>query len=403
MIKMDAKEVISNSLRIAWKDLMELFRDRLRLALMILMPLLMMAMIGFIYPSGNTAALNNLPIGLVNQDSGFHNVTLPSQDLITGLQQMNNQTHMFKFTYLANMVEIKADIQSGQINGGIIIPSNFSLCIACGEQGTVMIVIDQSNPTISQELQATVSAELSQMSTLLAQQKVQELSPGITASDSVAIIQPYIVKMTGVVSGNLSYFNFVAPGMIMMTLMTSVMTGLPGAISREKEVGTLDGIMVAPINRSSIVTGKALSQTIRGLFQAFIILALAIGLFGVVINGSFILVTALMFLEVFSFVGLGIVLTSIAKDQETAQMLMMTLVFPMMFLSGVFFPIQQMPWFMQDISKIFPLTYAVDALRRVMVLGAGASAISTDIIVMIVFGSVMLAVAVPLFKRMMAR
>jgi ABC-2 type transport system permease protein len=75
----------------------------------------------------------------------------------------------------------------------------------------------------------------------------------------------------------------------------------------------------------------------------------------------------------------------------------------MMFLSGVFFPIQQMPWFMQDVSKFFPLTYAADAMRRVMVLGAGVSAISTDIIVMVVFGSVMLAVAVPLFRRMMAR
>ena len=63
----------------------------------------------------------------------------------------------------------------------------------------------------------------------------------------------------------------------------------------------------------------------------------------------------LLLLGVFSFVGLGIVITSFAKDQETAQMMMMTLMFPMMFLSGVFFPIQQMPWYMQDISKVLPL------------------------------------------------
>jgi ABC-2 type transport system permease protein len=181
------------------------------------------------------------------------------------------------------------------------------------------------------------------------------------------------------------------------------MTGLPVAISQEREVGTMDGMMVAPINRLSIILGKALGQTGRGLIQGVIVMALAIGIFGVVIHGSLILVAALLLLGVFSFVGLGIVLTSLAKDQETAQMMMMTLMFPMMFLSGVMFPLQQMPWYMQDIAKFLPLTYAADAMRKVMVLGAGVSAISTDLIILIVFGAVMIAFAVPLFRRMMTR
>ena len=137
-----------------------------------------------------------------------------------------------------------------------------------------------------------------------------------------------------------------------MTVMMSVMTGLPVAISQEKEIGTMDGMMVAPINRLSILLGKTIAQTARGLIQGVIILALAIGIFGVAIQGSILLVFALLLLGVFSFVGLGIVITSFTKDQETAQMLMMTLMFPMMFLSGVFFPIQQMPWYMQTISTV---------------------------------------------------
>jgi ABC-2 type transport system permease protein len=188
-----------------------------------------------------------------------------------------------------------------------------------------------------------------------------------------------------------------------MTVMMSVMTGLPVAISQEKEVGTMDGMMVAPINRLSIILGKTLGQTARGLLQGVIIFLLAIGLFGVAIQGSVLLVFAMLLLGVFSFVGLGIVITSFTKDQETAQMLMMTLMFPMMFLSGVFFPIQQMPWYMQDISKVLPLTYASDALRKVMVLGAGVSQISTDLLVLIAFGAVMIAIAVPVFRRMMTR
>jgi ABC-2 type transport system permease protein len=366
------------------------------------MPLFMMAMIGFIYPSGNTT-ISNMPVGLVNQDSGFNNVTIPSQAFITGLTQINTQTHMLKMTSVTSVANLKTDIQNGVVDGGIIIPSNFSTCIMCGQQGTLTIMTDQSNPTISEELQASLSGVFSEMSTILAQHNVQTLSSNVTASNSLAMVQPYTVKTEGVVSGNPSYFNFIAPGMVMLTVMMSVMTGLPVAISQEREVGTMDGMMVAPINRLSIILGKALGQTGRGLIQGVIIMALALGIFGVVIHGSIILVIALLLLGVFSFVGLGIVLTSLAKDQETAQMMMMTLMFPMMFLSGVMFPLQQMPWYMQDIAKFLPLTYAADAMRKVMVLGAGVSAISTDLIILIAFGAVMIAIAVPLFRRMMTR
>jgi ABC-2 type transport system permease protein len=310
---------------------------------------------------------------------------------------------MLKLSDVSSVADIKSEIESGKIDGGIVIPSNFSESILNGKQGTLIIITDQSNPTISTELESALSATFNQMSSLLAQEKVQSLSSTVTANDSLAIVQPYLVKAEGVVPGNPSYFNFIAPGIMMLTVMMSVMTGLPVAISQEKEVGTMDGMMVAPINRLSIILGKALGQTARGLIQGFIIMALAILLFGVAIHGNILLVVGLLLLGVFSFVGLGIVMTSFAKDQETAQMMMMTLMFPMMFLSGVMFPIQQMPWYMQDIAKFLPLTYAADAMRKVMVLGAGVGDIPMDLIILIAFGVVMIAIAVPLFRRMMTR
>jgi ABC-2 type transport system permease protein len=98
-----------------------------------------------------------------------------------------------------------------------------------------------------------------------------------------------------------------------------------------------------------------------------------------------------------------VVLTSFAKEQETAVMLMTTIMFPMMFLSGVFFPIEQMPWFMQAISKVLPLTYVADALRKVMVLGADIPMLTNELAILIGFGAVMIAIAVPVFKRAMTR
>jgi ABC-2 type transport system permease protein len=398
---MGAKTLISNSLRIAWKDLMELFRNRLGLVMLVLMPIFMMGMVGFIFPSSNS--LDHVPVALANQDAVYGGSTVGSQVFINALNQINDQTGIMEISNASNFDALRESVQDGDIQGGIIIPSNFTQSILSGEQGTLIIVTDNSNPQISAAMQSALTAVFQQMGTMLAQQNVMSLDPTINATNALAIVQPYNIAVEGVVSGHSSYFDFIAPGIMAMTVMMSVMTGLPAAISQEKEVGTLDGMMVAPINRLSIIIGKTLAQTARGLLQGVLILVLASILFGVTIQGSILLVFGLLLLGVFSFVGLGVVLTSFAKDQETAMMVMMTLMFPMMFLSGVFFPVQQMPWFMQSISKVLPLTYAANALRKVMVLGAGIPQIAPELTVLIVFGVVMIAIAVPVFKRAMTR
>jgi ABC-2 type transport system permease protein len=399
---MGTKSLLSHSFRIAWKDTMELFRNKMMLVMLVVMPLFMMVMVGFIYPSNNT--ISNVHVAVANQDAGFGGSTVGSQTFLAVLNGINNNTGMLVITNASSIDSIKDMVQKGDVEGGIVLPSNFTKSILSGQQGTVIIVTDNSNPQISVTIQAALTAVFRQMGTMLAQQKVQTLNPqAVNASNSLAIVQPYNIQTEGVVTGHSSYFDFIAPGIMAMTVMMSVMTGLPAAISQEKEIGTLDGMMVAPINRLSIILGKVLAQTARGLLQGVIILGLAVGLFGVTIHGSVLLVFGLLLLGVFSFVGLGIVLTSFAKDQETAMMLMMTLMFPMMFLGGVFFPIQQMPWYMQDISKVLPLTYASEALRKVMVLGAGIPDITTELAVLIVFGVIMTAIAVPVFRRMMTR
>jgi ABC-2 type transport system permease protein len=396
---MGAKDMISHSTRIAWKDLMELFRNRMGLVLLILMPIFMMAMVGFIYPT--ETSLNNIPIALVDEDKGFEGYNLSSTFILT-LNSINENTNMITLTEASNIDDIREMIQTGNAEGGIIISSNFSQNIMSGQQGSITIVTDQSNPQLSAMIQSVMSQVFEQMGTSLAQQNIAE-QLGIDLNSALAVVKPYNIQIKGSIEGEFSYFDFIAPGIMAMTVMMSVMTGLPAAISQEREVGTLDGMMVAPINRLSVILGKTLAQMARGILQGVLILVLSVLLFGVTIHGSILLVFGLLLLGVFSFVGLGVVLTSFAKDQETAVMMMTTIMFPMMFLSGVFFPIEQMPWFMQSISKFLPLTYVADALRKVMVLGADIPAISPELLLLIVFGIIMTAVAVPLFKRAMTR
>jgi ABC-2 type transport system permease protein len=398
---MGAKRTVSHSLRIAWKDLLDLTRNKMALAMLVLMPLLMMLMVGYIFPT--TGSINHLQVGLVNSDAGYNNDTSASRAFVAQLEAIDNRTGMMELTSATSFADIKTKIQDGDIYGGIIIPENFSSNLMTGKQATITIVTDQSNPQISTTMQSVLTQTIDQMGIWLAQQNVQRLDPSLGVDNSLAVIKPYNVQTEGVVPGNPNYFQFMAPGIIAMVVMMSLMTGLPHAISHEREVGTLDGMMVAPVNRLSILLGKTIAQIARGIIQGVIILVLAMILFGVTIQGSIPLVFALLFLGVFSFVGLGIIITAFAKTEETAGMIMMTLMFPMMFLSGVFFPIQQMPWFMQDISKVLPLTYVASALRKVMTLGAGIPAIATELAVLIGFGVIMIMIAVPVFKRAMTR
>jgi len=398
---MGIKSLVSHSLMVTWKDLMELFRNKMMLVMLVFMPLFMMSMVGFIYPSDTS--MSDVSVALVNEDEGYGSYPSASEPFIMALEKMNNSTGMMTITDASSLDEVRDMIQREDVEGGIVIARNFTVSLMTGNQGPITIVTDQSNPQMSALLQTALKEVFEQLGTWLAQQNVEGLSPAVNATNSLAIVKPYSVHTEGAIPGRFSYFDFIAPGLMAMTVMMSVMTGLPAAISHEKEVGTLDGMMVAPINRLAIIVGKTLAQTARGLLQGVLILTLAVTLFGVTIHGNILLIFALLLLGVFSFVGIGVVLTSFAKDQETAMMVMMTLMFPMMFLSGVFFPIQQMPWYMQSISKVLPLTYAATALRKVMVLGAGASTITTELAVLIGFGAIMTAIAVPVFKRAMTR
>ena len=411
-------EALKNILQITGKDLLEFFRNRMELVAFIIMPIFMMVMTGYIFPSGTS--LKNIALGVVENDKGEI-----SENIVTVLENIKlgdkNDNIFLLERQPGNLEEAKEELKRGNLNAILIIPEGFSSDIEESRQGILTLIIDQSNPQISSILTGMMEKIVDGLASKVAIEKLvgmmaTELTtdkpapPGSTIAPSLqsqpnpqALIKPFIIKTEGLVPGEQNYFQFMAPGIIAMVVVMAVMIGLAASISREKELGTLDGILVAPISRLCIILGKALSQTTRGLLQGSIVLLLSIFLFGVKIYGSIPLVALLLFLGVFSFIGLGILISAIAAEQETAMMVMMTLTFPMIFLSGVFFPIEQMPGFMQIISRILPLTYAIEALRKVIILGAGISSLGKELTILITFGTITLAIAVPVFKRIITR
>ena len=371
-----------NILTIAGKDLRELKRSRIRLFTLIAMPLLMIMIFGYMFPSGG-ATLNHLSVGIVQLDHG------DEANAVTGkMIQMATSSGTLDFSSFVDIGQAREALIEGRLKGILIVEPGFSDQIALGGQGSMRLIVDQTSPTVSMAVSSSITAILSEISAQIANQGSQNPTMGTISLETESMVP-------GATSNT---FEFMAPGFLAMSVMLGGMSGLASAISRERELGTLDGMMMSPISRYSVILGKAVSQTVRGLLQGLIMLGTTMILFGVRIYGNPILMLLILLLGVLGFVGIGIIATAVAGEQESATMILAMLQIPMMFLSGTLYPIEQLPWWMQMISKAIPLTYAITALRKVMVLGAPLAAITGELSILVIIAAVTITLAIPIFE-----
>jgi ABC-2 type transport system permease protein len=200
----------------------------------------------------------------------------------------------------------------------------------------------------------------------------------------LAIFGAGFTNVVGVMTGGVDLIQFMYPGLIAMAVVTSSLAaGI--SVATDREEGFLREILVAPLSRIGIVLGKAGGAAAVGLVQAGILIAIAPLLdvdIGVNQALKLILVSVPLSLGIS---GLGILLSSLASTQQGVQMLINLLVFPLVFLAGVFFPVDTVPTWMEVLSKSNPVTYGVDAIRQIL-LGAHITSSGLGVTV---FGHVM--------------
>ena len=395
----------SIALKIARRDLLDLWRAKMLLFSFLLMPILLMAMFGYMFPTtpkanlavGNMpTAYPNLPLALVQVDRGqiANSVAYQFVDIAQAQQ-------LFRISEMQSYTTARDCIVRGTMSGIVVIPDGFTDAITAGMQATVQVTVDETNPQIAAVVQSEIGTILGVISSTISTTAMKN-TMGNNARP-IFLLEPISIEQVPLISGTSTTFQFLAPGFMALTVVFGALSGVGFAISREREQGTMDGLLVSPITRRAVIFGKVLSQTVRGLIQAFLILGLSMVIFGVRIYGSPLLMLLTMLLGVASFVGVGIILTSFAPEQETAQMMVILLQFPMMFLSGIIFPVSSLPGWMQWIGKAMPLYYAADALRKVVILNAGLDVIGIDLMILVAYALVTLTAAVPIFERAMTR
>jgi ABC-2 type transport system permease protein len=395
---------IQTTLLVTQKDLLDFWKAKMLVAFFMIMPILFMSMFGFMFPqtgesnpfSGKVSTpYKNAPIGIVLEDQGLFALQVADQ-----FREMSSSTGLFKVQDFASFESAREQIVSGNLKGVVVIPVGFTEAFNSQRQATVIITVDDTNPQIASIIYSEAALILKAISDGLSVSLIAKMDNGV---DPSFVSKPISVENRDLIAGTANTFQFLAPGFIALTAVMGVLSGLGAAISREKEQGTMDGLMVAPVSRYSIVVGKILAQTVRGLIQGFMILIISMFLFGVRVYGNPLLMMLVMLLGVASFSGIGIIVTSMAAEQETAQMMMMMLQFPMMFLCGIVFPIEQLPIWLQAVGKLLPLYYAADALRKIMVLNASFSQVFLDIGVLGIYSVVTMGMAMPIFRKVMRR
>ena len=217
-------------------------------------------------------------------------------------------------------------------------------------------------------------------------------------------------NVIGGMAPGVDYLQFMYPGIIAITVLTtSLFAGI--SVVWDREYGFLREILVAPISRTGIVLGKAFGATLQASVQVALMLVLA-PLLGVYLSPEVILgLIPMVIILSLGLAGLGIMLASFMRSQQGFQTMMQMIIFPLIFLAGVFFPVNQVPVWMAVISKLNPLTYGVDAVRQVF-LGSEASALGLgvtigdhtmtmgqDVIVVGTMSAIMLTGAIWAFNR----
>ena len=199
-------------------------------------------------------------------------------------------------------------------------------------------------------------------------------------------------------SGHLSYIDFLVPGILAMSIMQSSIGGIANSFVVLRERGVLRRIRVTPFPLTSFIAARITSQFVVALCQAAILLGLATLFFHVEVVGSLLSVAVFVLLGCLAFLTIGFLVAGVSGKQESASALAQLISFPMLFFSGIFFPLDQAPTWLQVLAKVLPLTYLAGGLRQVMVYGASFMSLWGDVLALAVTVVIGFVLAIRFFR-----
>jgi ABC-2 type transport system permease protein len=346
------------------KEMLHLRRNKAVAYLAIMMPLMQMTMYGFI-----DQTVHDEPTVIVDQDR-----SVQSRELIDRLRA----TKTFAIRRITeDPREARTEIIAGRAGVGIVIPPNFHGARARGTPAKMLVLIDGSDNIVA-------SGALAAINGVVSSQNLQALTRDARSGMPLAA-QPIILFNP---EGRTA--NFIIPGLVAVILQMIAIMLAAGSIVREREQGTMEQLLVTPVNPLGLMLGKVTPYLFLGLAETALILSIMRFVFLVPIRGSLVLLFGVMIIYLSALLALGLFISTRAKTQQEAQQQVQMLFLPSIFLSGYLFPLNGMPLVLQIIGQILPTTHMVAIMRGIVLRDAGLFELVPHVLALGVFAVLMI-------------
>ncbi|MGG6344126.1 ABC transporter permease [Stenotrophomonas indicatrix] len=356
------------------KELRQLRRDRITLAMIVGIPVMQLLLFGYAI----NLNLRHLDAGIADQANSAASRALVQDMVATGVITPRAQAH--------TPDQLMEALRRGRISVGIVIPADFERRRYEGREA-VQVLVDGSDTVVQSAAIQLAQVPLDTRPT----SNTRPLREGSIASGQVSVISFYNPQRRSAVN--------IVPGLIGVILTMTLVMFTAVAVVRERERGNMELLIATPVSRSELMVGKVLPYAAIGLLQTTLVLLLGTWLFEVPIRGSLVDVYLAAVLLVLANLALGLLISTRARSQFQAMQMTLFLFLPSILLSGFMFPFAGMPRPVQWLAEVLPLTHFLRLVRGIMLRGASLWELWPDALALLVFIVAMMTLAILRFRK----
>lgn len=371
-------------LQLAKKEFIQTFRDKKMLPLIFVAPVLQLILLGYAV----TTDVKHIYLSVMDMDNSVESRELTGAALNSGY---------FDFVgKLEKESEVAEVLKKGKADFVLYFPPDYSKNMKMNKKASFQIIADGSDSNLT-GIGLNYMTDIIQKKNTEYRNRVMNARAGLSGK---AISFPQVNPEFKIMyNPELRSANYMVPGVmaLILTLMTMLLTSM--ALTKEKESGTMEQLVVSPLKPHEIVFGKTLPFVIIGMLDVVLVIAGGVVVFNIPIVGSLWLLAACSLIFISSTLGIGLFISTISRTQQQAMLTTFIFIFPAMIISGFIFPISNMPKLVQYLTYAIPLRYFLTIIRGIVLKGNGIAILWPDILALIIFGAVIFYLSSMRFRK----
>jgi len=368
-------------LRLIKKELLQVFRDRRMIGIILVAPLAQLFLFGYAV----TTDVNHIATAVYDQDRTAESRALVERFIRSGY---------FEYRYdLDSPRQIDRLLDHGDAQLVLVIPRGFTEDLANHRTAHLQTILDGADSMTARIVSGYTEAVIRGYAAEIQTERLSRVRGQVAR---LPMLEP---RLRVWYNPELKSVNYMVPGVLCLILLiiTMMMTAL--AIVKEKELGTLEQLVVTPITPGELILGKTLPFLLLGLVDMVLVLLVSVGWFHVYVAGDVVLLFLLSSLFLLTSLGLGIFISTVSKTQQEATLTSFFFFLPFIILSGFIFPIQNMHPAIQAITYLIPLRYFLEIIRGIFLKGIGLEYLWPQVVALAIFGAAIMALSARRFSK----